>query len=246
MSLAIATYVPEGIIMASDSRQSVNITGKKPDGSSFNIETINSDSVTKTFLLEQQKTGISNFGEDLIGGVPMISHINKFIEEKLTDDDDVTVIPKKLIKYFTDKYPNVNAGFHVAGYKKSNKVSIPYVYHCHIKSRSIVRRNVQPDSDDKVIYGATWSGQKDIIENLINPVIDKQPDGQPRIIREAIPIIFEAMQLQDAIDFSIYAIKTTIDTIRFQARHKNVGGPIDVLAITPDRNQWILRKDLHG
>jgi len=29
MSLVIATYVPEGIVMASDSRQSINIKGKK-------------------------------------------------------------------------------------------------------------------------------------------------------------------------------------------------------------------------
>jgi hypothetical protein len=54
------------------------------------------------------------------------------------------------------------------------------------------------------------------------------------------------MALQDAIDFSIYAIRTTIDTIRFQARPKNVGGSIDVLVIAPDGAKWIQRKELKG
>ena len=55
------------------------------------------------------------------------------------------------------------------------------------------------------------------------------------------------MTLQDAIDFSIYAIRTTIDTMRFQARPKNVGGPIDVLLLTPDfKPRWIQKKDYRG
>ena len=37
MSLVVATYVPEGIAMASDSRQSVTISGKSPDGKELNV-----------------------------------------------------------------------------------------------------------------------------------------------------------------------------------------------------------------
>ncbi len=54
------------------------------------------------------------------------------------------------------------------------------------------------------------------------------------------------MPLQDAIDFAVYAIQTTIDTMRFQARRKTVGGPIDVLALTPDEVKWIQKKELRG
>lgn len=54
------------------------------------------------------------------------------------------------------------------------------------------------------------------------------------------------MTLQDAIDFSIYAIRTTIDTMRFQARPKTVGGPIDVLLISPEEAKFIQKKELHG
>lgn len=38
MSLVIATYVPEGIVMASDGRQSVTAKGKTPEGKEFKVE----------------------------------------------------------------------------------------------------------------------------------------------------------------------------------------------------------------
>jgi hypothetical protein len=74
----------------------------------------------------------------------------------------------------------------------------------------------------------------------------KGEKGNDKVIRSPAPIIWDAMALQDAIEFSIYAIRTTIDTMRFQARPKNVGGPIDVLVLTPEKAQWIQKKSYHG
>lgn len=244
MSLVIATYVPEGIVMASDSRQSITIEGKTPQGEDFKVETVNSDAVNKTFLLENQQVGISNFGQDLLNGVPMASYIKRFIEEELVAADDVTTIPKKLIKYFRKPFPNADAGFHIAGYKKEGRASIPHVYHCHVARDTVERRNVKPDGS--LLYRATWSGQIDVITSIVNPVTVKDEKGADKVIRAPAPIIWGAMTLQDAIDFSIYAIRTTIDTMRFQARPKNVGGPIDVLVLTPEKAKWIQRKELHS
>src|SRR4030042_7088411 len=92
MSFVIAVYVPEGIVMASDSRQSVNIEGKNPEGKSFKVETVNSDAIIKTHLLEKHQIGISNFGQALMGGVPIASHIKRFIEEESTVKNDKTAI----------------------------------------------------------------------------------------------------------------------------------------------------------
>jgi hypothetical protein len=62
----------------------------------------------------------------------------------------------------------------------------------------------------------------------------------------AYPIDWQFFTLQDAIDFAIYAERTTIDSLRFQTREKTVGGPVDVLVIKPDRAFWVARKELHG
>jgi hypothetical protein len=58
-------------------------------------------------------------------------------------------------------------------------------------------------------------------------------------------IPFQFFTLQDAIDFAVYAVRVTIDSIRFQTRAKTVGGPIDVLVIKPTEACWIDKKELH-
>jgi hypothetical protein len=253
MSLVITTYIPDGIVMASDSRQSITIEGKTPDGQDMpKIDTVNSDSVYKTYLLTREdrngkplfEVGVCSFGQDLLGGISTASHIKRFSEEKLTDSDDVVSIPKKLIEFFREKFPRADTGFHVAGYKKENNVSAPYVYYCHV-SKNICnqRRNLKPDNS--LAYGATWSGQIDVLSGVLQPSVFQDQEGKTIQVQKP-PIIWDAMSLQDAVDFSMYAIRTTIETIRFQARPKNVGGPIDILVITPDGAQWAQRKELHG
>lgn len=242
MSLVVATYVPEGIVMASDSRQSVGITAKTPDGKDFNAEIVNSDAVTKTFLLQGHGVGISNFGQDLLAGVPMASHIKRFSEEILKDSDDVEAISRKIVDFFAKDFPAADTGFHVCGYKKEIRVSVPYVFYCHVGKKETSRKNVAKEG--RIFFGATWSGQADIISGLITPVAIPDERGSQKIVRQTAPILWDAMPLQDAIDFSVFAIRTTIDTIRFQARPKNVGGPIDVLVITPDYARFIKEKKL--
>jgi len=57
-------------------------------------------------------------------------------------------------------------------------------------------------------------------------------------------VAFQHFTLQDAIDFAVYAIRTTADTMRFQLRPQTVGGPIDALVIRPSEARWLRRKEL--
>ena len=235
-SLIITVHVPEGIIMAADSRQSLTIYEE--------IRTVSTDTITKIFLLESQQVGISTCGQSFFHNMPIANHIKLFIEKELTSNDDVVTIPKKLLEYFRKSFGNIDVRFCVAGYKKENKVSVPHVYSFNIKENIIERVNV--NFDNTISYGITWGGELDILESIIKSVIIEDEKGNKKIIREVAPIIWESMTLQDAIDFSIYAIRTTIDTMRFQARPKTVGGPIDVLLLTPGEVKWIQSKELHG
>jgi len=40
----------------------------------------------------------------------------------------------------------------------------------------------------------------------------------------------------------VHLTRTTIDTLRFEPRHPTVGGPIDVMTVTPGGCTWIARK----
>ena len=91
--------------------------------------------------------------------------------------------------------------------------------------------------------GAIWDGITDILsrlmQNIAYKVEGKYIDGEP------VEIMWNFFTLQDAIDFAQYAIKVTIDTLKFQKREKSVGGPIDILVLKPESHQWIAHKELH-
>jgi len=50
---------------------------------------------------------------------------------------------------------------------------------------------------------------------------------------------------QDAVDYAKFLIRTTIDALRFEPRFPSVGGPIDLLVITPHRMQFVECKLLY-
>ena len=245
MSFIITVYVPEAIVMASDSRQSIILQRQTPDGTKLQaVETVSSDFVYKTLLLPKQGVGISTFGESILGKVTIESHIKRFQEEKLGDRDDIFGIAQKILDFFRKRFPNASTAFHIAGFKKESGMSVPHVYHCQVSQNEIRRLNTKPGTDE-VVYGTSWGGQADVIAGILTPAQLTSPDGKIQKVVKA-PVVWEAMPIQDAIDFAIYAVRTTIDTIRFQARPKNVGGPVDVLLLTPEKTSWIQRKEYRG
>ena len=113
MSFICSIYIPEAIVMASDSRQSVTITSKDEAGKENPpLQTTSSDSVNKTFLLEEQGVGISFAGDTLLGGVTTESHIKRFLEEKVVKTDDVVTIADKILDYFKANFPNAKTHIH--------------------------------------------------------------------------------------------------------------------------------------
>ena len=241
MSIIVTTYVPEGIVMAADSRQTATIEGVMPNGTKLpRFETVTSDNCYKLFLLEEQHIGVGVFGETLLGGAPIEHCVRLFTEEYNDPKDDILDVVEKMMRYFSAKHPSADTAFHMAGYKFEGKISVPYVYHCQVSRNEIKRINVRPDTD-VLIHGVAWGGQGDVIAKLIQPGVTLAgPEGQ-QIANP--PILWDAMSVQDAIDFSVFAVATTMDMVRFQARPKNVGGPIDVLLITPHGSGWVRRKD---
>ena len=245
MSFIITTYVPEGIVMAADSRQTASLEGSTPDGKKLpKFDTVTSDNCYKLFFLEEQCISIGVFGETIFGGKPVEHAVRLFTEEYNNPEDDILDVVEKLMRYFSARYPNADTAFHLAGYKTNKKVSVPYVYHCQVSRNEIKRINVKPNTDE-VLYGAAWGGQGDIIARLIQPGIQVQ-GNPPNQNFPNPPILWDSLSVQDAIDFSQFSVWTTMQAIRFQARPKIVGGPIDILLISPQGGGWIKRKDLGG
>ena len=230
--------------MASDSRQSIVITSKDKDGKENPpIQTTSSDSVNKTFLLEEQGVGISFAGDTLLGGIATESHIKRFLEEKVVKTDDVVTIADKILDYFKANFPEANTNIHVCGFKKEGKSSVPYAFALHVAGGTKERKNLKPNKKD-FDYGVMWSGEGDIIARLLVAPLPK-PSGSGEVI-PPVPVVYAAMTPQDAVDFAIYLTRTTAETMRFQARPKTVGGSIDVLLLTPEEARWVQKKTIQG
>jgi hypothetical protein len=237
MSFIVTAYVREGIVMASDSRLTLNATQQQNQQQITNLDVGQTDSTYKTFLA-LNKFGISTFGEASINGVPIAGYIESFISEHLSQNNyEIDQLPQELLTYFRNISPNLGTGFHVGGYKRVNNLYEQHIWAVQINQNNFQRLNTGNNQ------GVSWGGEGDILSRIIKPAYsqDQQGNYQP-YPNHQIP--YQFFTLQDAIDFSVYAIRTTTDTIRFQPRAKTVGGPIDVLVLKPDAAKWIRQKEL--
>lgn len=242
MSFIVTLYVPEGIVMAADSRLTMNLQLQMPDGNQMVQSFMASDTNQKVYLIGD-RFGMSFCGEAAINNVPLAGFINTFIEEKISEKTDVTEIPDALIKYFNQVANKPRITFHVAGYRVEDGISVPYVYIGHVNTGQIQQVNQQNGQN---IYGCSWGGDSDIFARLMLPVKVRNHQGEwDELPQHEVPYNF--FTLQDAIDFAIYAIDTTSQTIRFKMRPKTVGGPVDVLLLKPGvKPDWVQKKTYHG
>jgi len=233
MSLVVTVYVPSGIVMAADSRMSVLRTeDREVEGNQMRVQNqmVLSDSAYKVVALRTVQAGISAYDAGVIDNQPVEFHIRRFEEEELSPEDDVKTVAEKFMAYFHSRHKDVAVGFHVAGYKVEGRSSVPYVLVGHTVRETTIRR-VNGREDGTTQYGVVRAGDVSVANRLID--------------QNVLPL-FTAMPLQDAIDYALHLIRTTIDTMRFEPRFPGVGGAIDVLTVTPDGMHWVQRKELRG
>jgi hypothetical protein len=233
MSLVVTVYVPSGIVLAGDSRMSVLRTEDREENGQqtrMQQQLVLSDSAYKVVELRKVPAGISVYDSGVIDNQPVESQVRRFEEEALSGSDDVRSVADKFLEHFRKRHSNVAVGFHVAGYRVEGKASIPYVLVGHTTREEGIRR-VNANAEGALQFGVVRAG--DVL--VANRLIDEQ----------YLPL-FAAMPLQDAIDYATHLIRATIDTLRFEPRFPSVGGPIDVLVVTPDGMQWVQRKALAG
>jgi hypothetical protein len=239
MSFSIVLYVREGIVMAGDSRVALNATTQQGESQVVNVAVAHTDSVYKTFLAPKD-VGIAACGEPIVQGMPIAGFVDSFIAEQLGDwSHEVDAVPELLIAYFNALPEAPNATFLVAGYATVEGARVPRVYRVRVQTGEVSLVNT-PEAQ----IGATWEGEGDVLQRLLYPVwVQDGSDSLQQVPHHDWPMQF--FTLQDAVDFATFALRTTIDAIRFQARPKVVGGPIDVLVIKPDGAQWVQKKSLH-
>lgn len=240
MSFIITLYTREGIVMASDSRLTLNTTKQTPEGQVLMLAAGMSDSNYKTFIAKD-KIGISTFGQADINGNPISGFIQSFISQLSEEEISVSDFANQLNAHFRSFNQIPDAGFHISGYEMDGEELKPKVYRVAPFHDQVIQAN--PENEAGEIQGATWDGQSDILQRLIQPVFGQTEQGD-YVPLPQYQIPWQFFTIQDAIDFAVFAIQTTIDCVKFFPIAKTVGGPIDVLVINRDKAFWINRKEL--
>ena len=234
MSIMCAVFVPDGIVMAAESRQTIGIS-KVPNANQQThgqqrvlnrmdnpvqppVQMIaQSDNAQKIMLLSKVKVGISACGIGILNGKTVSDFIRSFEIDAVDKNDTVTNVAHKLRDYAAPFFPQVN--FFVCGYEEEE----PFVYSVN---KEIARSNMD---NGKLRYACIWSGEQATISKLLN--------GKPPMI-----VNHTLMPLKDAIDFADFLIDATIKSQRFEMKVATCGGPIDLLVLTKDDAFWYRHK----
>ena len=235
MSLVVTVNVREGLVMAADSRITLNAQQPQQGGQqTVHLAVGMSDSNRKLFVTPNN-VGIGTYGQADIQGVPIAGFIDSFIAS-LPPNLGPQQTAQNILAHFHAMNAALNTCFHVAGYDASTPPS-QEVWTVEVQPNRVQKVN-QPNQQ-----GLAFGGEGDTVARLLQPVAVAGPNNtwQP-LPPVSVPINF--FTIQDAIDFGVHLIRTTIDSIRFQSRPKTVGGPIDVLVIRPGTHEWVSLKKL--
>ena len=260
MSLIITSFVNEGIVMAADSR--ATLSRIKPKSQMiYEMESIPfSDTANKLFAVSKF-CAVSVCGDFVYKDKPISGYIDKFTKT-LEKGIDIVDIPQRLLKYFTDIDKTKTSIFHVAGYSIKDNEAKTKLY------RVVTGPQMAIQEVDTQTQGARWDGETEILCRLVKQQVQSNDmkfvqnlnldnGGQNIIIPEACILskdnssyypetdfAWQVMSLQDAVNISQFAIETTIKMMKFWCGRKTVGGPIDLLVITPTGLKWLKQKKL--
>jgi hypothetical protein len=227
MSICITTIAKEGIIMAADSRTTYFNTSREP----FYKDTSN-----KLFLTSNN-IGILTAGDAFVNSERISVFIESFITEQLEPDETVERTAQLLLEYFRNMDPNLKTEFHIAGYQQDSQSHSRYLYKVIINDNKCELININN------INGCIHMGVREPINRLMQKAT-VEINELSRVDYTKPQITYDTFTLQDALDFSMFAIRTTIDYVSFLDRNKTVGGPIDILLIKPESAEWLQKKTL--
>jgi Proteasome subunit len=260
MTVIVGITTPDGVVLASDSR-----TTQSEEGA----HRILSDSAQKVF--EIGRFGVATSGLAFIGGNTIAGLMDQFVAQ-LGDQaaEEVNAFTDALGEFFTSRFTawwgedgetwdTEELGFPliflIAGYDAQG---IGHIHRVLIPGPG--RAEYSPNTTER---GAVWEGQTDVINRLLKGVDWSQLHlPEEELSEEAIEQIVDDLgslqyktlfpvTVQDAVDYSSFLIRTTIDMQRFSdgtlgdpGLVPGCGGPVQILVVERSRTVWAAKPEL--
>lgn len=257
MTLAATIYVPTGIVLAADSRMVLSAHENLPDGKVLIRQKVVSDTSYKLVAFDHPPLGVAIVGHHFVAGQPANRLVERFVAERADRIHGPADLAELLATEFDERFPvstpqgffvdsptdvaralaasfsgapprgTPEVGFYVAGYQREGEQIHPYAAYVAANPRRVQRLNRRPDGQG-LIYGAAWAGDRDIVDRLLS---------------NAPLVPFEFMSVGDAVRLASDMIEITARMQRWRPTIETVGGPVDILLVTPEGAQWVQRKN---
>jgi hypothetical protein len=264
MTIVASVKVRDGLVLATDSMSQIQATVDE-QGHRAVIKTYSN--AKKLFQVGTSPIGvmmygIGNIGQRSIEGLMLdfnANHLTKLSEEQ---QQSVKGISNALFEFFNDLYQpefknipkeqkmrELRLGFFIAGHSKDK----PFVEEWEfLLPRDKQTKQVRPETE----FGASWRGIDLPFTRLLKG-FDPRSEMKLRehgvsddVIKEALhswkaQIAYNGMPVQDAINFAVFILKTTIGLATFELGPPSCGGPLQVACILPSSGfRWITQPQL--
>jgi len=266
MTICVSVKIAEGLVFAADS--AVMLQQATMVGNQAQVGIIqNFNYANKVTQVKDYPIGVMSWGLGSIGERSIQSLIMEFEHDYPSTSDNkgyhVEKVATELIDFIRQRYDNVypasqsqplppdhrKLGFIIGGYSSKEFFAEQYTFSF---PDSTALEHVRPNKSD---FGVNWYGAVDALVRLIKgydlasleALVQRGVDKD--ILRKwldenisELPIIFQGMPIQDAIDFAEYCVQVVIGRYRFGPGPALCGGAIDIAVIRPLSYKWARRK----
>jgi hypothetical protein len=254
MSLAVVVKGPEGLVLAADSRVTLNTEQQLLDGTKQLLPTY-FDNAIKLMQLQDNNIGIVTYGMGAIGQhQPRMAHgyIPEFeahLAEVVPGEEVLSVerVAAELAAFFAERWGAADMGegaepmaFLVAGYDDGEAYGRVY--------EVSVPNALEPQEQFRDEFSIVWRGQPYLLERLLNGTAPRAidiakdalglSDEQVSVLAGrwqqelALPIPIPFLPLQDAVDLATFLVDMTATVMTWTVGIQGVGGQVDVATIT--------------
>lgn len=261
MSIVVSVKVRDGIVLGTDSMSQIYM---KDDTGRVGVAQTYSNA-RKLFQVAGLNIGVMSYGAGNIGTRSVQGLLEDFNDvvgeekEKSGKTPSVKNVTLRLLRFLQDIY-NVQlsdvkeaekplVGIFLGGYSPHSAFPEEWEFQIPRKPKAV---EVRP----KESFGASWRGVSLPFTRLHMGFDPRARDKlkelgvDENIIKQAIeplksPIAYDAIPLQDAVNFAYHILRTTVDHTTFELGPPSCGGPLDIAIVTKlDGFNWVTERKL--
>ncbi len=259
MTICASVKVRDGLVLATDSMS--QIQGQVAEGQVAVLK--NYSNARKLFQVRDMTVGAMSYGAGNIGNRSIQGLVNEFSSLANKPKSGVMEVSKSLFSFFKSAYDGAFSqlqleeqpalGFYVAGYTKGTPFPEEWEF---LLPRDSEPQPVRP----REVFGASWRGIEVPFTRLYKGYDPRLPQmlNDAGISDEVVqkfldiavqvesPVVYDGMPVQDAINFAVYILRTTIGLANAEIGPPSCGGPLQVATILPENGfEWVAKPEFH-